>query len=212
MSKRDIALRYEPSPQALRAIADELRAVGVELDSPSIRRALSAALEIEGPRLEQMAREDAEAEIRSLRAAHQDALRILLEASGAEVRSVGPRASAPVQAPTVQMPAVAPPPAPPAAPADPFDEPVLTPRDAVARRRPATPREPAHSHPPAAPAPAATAAPASPGLTVPPNANLTDLVRQRLGDEAPADHTPPPRDRDRDDEPKRPIFRRGRRG
>ena len=211
MSKRDIALRYEPSPQALRAIADELRAVGVELDSPSIRRALSAALEIEGPRLEQMAREDAEAEIRSLRAAHQDALRILLEASGAEVRSVGPSASAPVQAPTVQMPAVAPPPAPPA---DPFDEPVLTPRDAVARRRPATPRDPLPSHSPAAPAAAAPVAPAAPELTVPPNANLTDLVRQRLGDEAPADLTPPPRDRDRDrdDEPKRPIFRRGRRG
>ena len=210
MSKRDIALRYEPSPPALRAIADELRAVGVELDSPSIRRALSAALEIEGPRLEQMAREDAESEIRSLRAAHQDALRILLEASGAEVRDVGGRTPAPAQAPTVQMPSIAAQPAPPPAPADPFDEPVLTPRDAVARRRPAAPREPTQSPPPAAPAPAAAAAPASPELTVPPNANLTDLVRQRLGDEAPADRTPLPRDRD--DEPKRPIFRRGRRG
>ena len=118
MSKREMGLRYEPSPQALRAIAEELRAVGVELDSPSIRRALSAALEIEGPRLEQMAREEAEAEIRSLRAAHQDALRILLEASGAEVRAVPPRAQVPVsQAPTLQMPSV--PPQPKPAPPDP---------------------------------------------------------------------------------------------
>ena len=207
MSKREMGLRYEPSPQALRAIAEELRAVGVELDSPSIRRALSAALEIEGPRLEQMAREEAEAEIRSLRAAHQDALRILLEASGAEVRAVPPRAQVPVsQAPTLQMPSV--PPQPKPAPPDPFDEPVLTPRDAVARRRPTPPREPVQNPP--APAAPPAAASAQPDPAVPANANLTDLVRQRLGDEAPAERTPLPRNRD--DEPKRPIFRRGRRG
>ena len=208
MSKREMTLRYEPSPQALRAIAEELRAVGVELDSPSIRRALTAALEIEGPRLEQMAREDAEGEIRSLRAAHQDALRILLEASGAEVRDVAPRVAMPAP-PIAPMPATEPPRASP--PADPFDEPVLTPRDAVARRRHVAP-QPAVPPPPAAgsaapPAPPAAAANAPTELTVAPDANLTDLVRQRLGEEAPAQRTPIPRD----DEPKRPIFRRGRR-
>jgi hypothetical protein len=171
MTIRANAPAMEPSPEAVVAIRERLRALGFLLTEDAARDLLRGILGIESARLDRRAREAAAACLRSIQDAAREALAILTQ---------GPAAV------TAPMAAVAAP-APKPAPAPKRDQPV----------------------------------------------NLAEIVRQRLGDDAPRDdpgsrsHEPlaPPRPPPSSapagsqsrapapapSEPRRPVFK-GRRG
>jgi len=148
MTIRANAPAMEPSPEAVVAIRERLRALGFLLTEDAARDLLRGILGIESARLDRRAREAAAACLRSIQDAAHEALAILTQ---------GP---APVTAP---MPAVAAP-APKPAPAPKRDQPVNLAEivrqrlgDDVPRDDPASrPHEPlAPPRPPPSPAPAA---------------------------------------------------------